>query len=79
MSGIAVVRRRGALRGRRAAPYAGEEAVIAITTLEVLRGALPDRALRMVREWASMHRDELAANWERIQRPDQPVPIAPLP
>ena len=51
------------------AVYAGEEAVIAITTLEVLRGALPDRALRMVREWASMHRDELAANW----RPD-PAP-----
>jgi hypothetical protein len=59
--------------------YAGEEAVIAILTLEVLRGALPDRALRMVREWASIHRDELSANWERIQRPDQPVPIAPLP
>jgi len=61
------------------AVYAGEEAVIAITTLEVLRGALPARALRMVREWASMHRDELAANWDRIQLPDQPIPIAPLP
>ena len=61
------------------AVYAGEEAVIAITTLEVLRGTMPDRALRMVREWASLHRDELDANWERIQLPDQPVPIAPLP
>jgi hypothetical protein len=61
------------------AVYAGEEAVIAIATLEVLRGTLSDRALRMVREWASIHRDELAANWERIQLPDQPVPIAPLP
>jgi len=61
------------------AVYAGDEAVIAITTLEVLRGALPDRALRMVREWASMHRDELTANRDRIQLPDQPVPIAPLP
>jgi hypothetical protein len=61
------------------AVYAGEEAVIAITTLEVIRGALPDRALRMVREWASIHRDELDANWERVQLPDQPVPIAPLP
>jgi hypothetical protein len=61
------------------AVYAGEEAVIAITTLEVIRGGLPDRALRMVREWASIHRDELVANWERVQLPDQPVPIAPLP
>jgi hypothetical protein len=41
---------------------AGEEAVIATATGEVLRGALPDRALRLVREWVSIHRDELAAN-----------------
>jgi hypothetical protein len=43
--------------------YAGEEAVIAISTGEVLRGALPDRALRLVRERVSIHRAELAANW----------------
>src|SRR3954465_12817897 len=61
------------------AVYGGEEAVIAIATLEVLRGTLPDRALRLVREWASLHRDELATNWERVQLPEQPVPIAPLP
>jgi len=61
------------------AVYAGEEAVIAIATGEILRGGLPDRALRMVREWASMHRDELIANWERTQVPEQPAPIAPLP
>ena len=42
------------------AVYAGEEAVIVIATGEILRGGLPDRALRMVREWASMHRDELS-------------------
>ena len=61
------------------AVYAADEAVIAMTTLEVLRGALPERALRMVREWASMHGDELAANGERIQLPETPIPIAPLP
>ncbi len=61
------------------AVYAGEEAVIEIATGEILRGRLPDRALRMVREWALMHRDELAANWERVQVPEQPAPIAPLP
>jgi len=59
--------------------YAGEEAVITIATGEVLRGALPDRALRMVREWASIHHDELVANWKRAQVPEQPAPIAPLP
>ena len=60
------------------AVYADQEAVIAIASGAVLRGALPDRALRMVREWASIHRDELA-NWERTQVLEQPVPIAPLP
>jgi hypothetical protein len=60
------------------AVYAGK-AVIVIATSEILRGGLPDRALRMVREWASMHRDELIANWERTQVPEPPAPIAPLP
>jgi hypothetical protein len=49
------------------AVYADQEAVIAIASGAVLRGSLPERALRMVREWASIHRDELAANWERTQ------------
>jgi len=61
------------------AVYAGEEAVIAIATGDILRGALPERALRMVREWGSILRDELAADWERTQVPTQPTPIAPLP
>lgn len=58
---------------------AGDEAVIEIETDAILRGALPDRTLRLVREWAAIHRDELAANWERLQVPEQPAPIAPLP
>jgi len=61
------------------AAYAGEEVVIALATGEVLRGGMPDRALRLVREWAALHPDELAANWDRLQVPEQPVPIAPLP
>lgn len=61
------------------AVYAGQEALIAIADDELLRGTLPDRALRMVREWRSIHRDELAINWQRTQVPEQPAPIAPLP
>ena len=61
------------------AVYAGDEAVIVIATGEILRGALPDRALRLVRQWASIHRDGLVANWERTQVPEPPTPIAPLP
>ena len=58
--------------------YAGEDASVAIATLEVLAGSLPDRALRLVREWATLHRDELEADWERA-RTGQPLErIAPL-
>ena len=59
--------------------YAGDEVVVATATGELLRGDIPDRALRMVRERAAMPRDELTANWDRIQAPGQPLPIAPLP
>ena len=58
--------------------YAGREASIAIETLEILAGSLPDRAVRLVREWARLHRAELMLDWERA-RSDQPLePIAPL-
>jgi len=35
--------------------YSGQKALIAIETLEVLRGQLPPRALSLVREWAALH------------------------
>jgi hypothetical protein len=61
------------------AAYGDDEAVILIVTGEVLEGHLPPRALRLVREWVEIHRDELRANWVRTQAPGLPVPIAPLP
>lgn len=41
----------------------GQDAAIAIDTLEVLEGRLPRRALALVLEWASEHRAELRENW----------------
>ena len=38
-----------------------------------IRGGLPERALREI------HRDELVANWARVQVPDLPQKIEPLP
>jgi hypothetical protein len=61
------------------AVYSGDEAVVVIETGEVIRGQLPERALRLVREWASIHRDELNTNWELVQVPDSPLPVPPLP
>jgi hypothetical protein len=59
--------------------YAGEDASIAIETLEILGGSLPDRALRLVWEWAKIHREELEADW-RLAREGQPLErIPPLP
>lgn len=48
------------------AAYAGEEVVIALATGAILRGGVSERALRLVREWAALHPEELAANWDRL-------------
>ena len=61
------------------ARYAGEMALVAIADGAVLRGHLPARAIRLVREWLELHRDELVHNWDRVQQPVQPMPIDPLP
>ncbi|MHB8693962.1 MAG: DUF4160 domain-containing protein [Solirubrobacteraceae bacterium] len=47
-------------------------------SLEVLNGSLPPRALRLIREWARMHPDELAENWVLAQALEPLVPIDPL-
>ncbi|MBR4250688.1 MAG: DUF4160 domain-containing protein [Kiritimatiellae bacterium] len=38
--------------------------VVDIGTLEMTEGDLPPRALDLVREWATIHRDELLDVWE---------------
>jgi len=46
---------------------------------EVLAGSsLDPRALHLVREWASLRRDEIMANWERARRNEQLLTIEPL-
>lgn len=59
--------------------YAEHNASVAIETLEVLGGSLPSRALSLVSEWAALHRDELAANWERARAEDPLEAVDPLP
>ena len=58
--------------------YAGRDASIAIESLEVLGGSLPDRALRLVREWAKLHRDELEDDWRRARDHEPLSHIPPL-
>ncbi|BCT69576.1 DUF4160 domain-containing protein [Nitrosospira sp. NRS527] len=60
------------------ARYEGNEVVIDIRTLKVLRGKISRRALALVLEWALKHRDELMEDWELCQRTLAPKKISPL-
>jgi len=61
------------------AQYAEHHGVIAIGSGEVLVGGLPTRALKLVGEWRSLHREELEADWDRARGGGTPEPIDPLP
>jgi len=59
--------------------YYGEySVVIEIGSLMARDGRLPRRAMAMVIEWASEHRDELMDNWLRTQMHQPLNPIQPL-
>jgi hypothetical protein len=60
------------------AEYGDAEAVYEIATLEVMRGKLPRRPHAMVVEWATLHRQELLADWERAQQQLPLEEIEPL-
>ncbi len=44
----------------------------------VLRGTLPPRALRLVREWTQLRHSDLAANWSLARAGRPLVPMEPL-
>lgn len=58
--------------------YGDQAALIEIATLRVLEGRLPRRALALVLEWATQHRDELAENWVKAERHEPLNRIDPL-
>lgn len=43
--------------------YAEYKALLAIKDFGVIEGHLPPKALALVVEWASIHKDELMENW----------------
>ena len=61
------------------AEYAEFEARIAIETLAVLSGNLPARAMGLVIEWATLHRQELQVQWQRASGLEPLSRIDPLP
>lgn len=58
--------------------YAEFEVMINIQTLEIMKGSLPKRALALVLEWASLHRDELKEDWQRCEIGQKLKRITPL-
>ncbi|HET7380624.1 MAG TPA: DUF4160 domain-containing protein [Gaiellales bacterium] len=61
------------------AEYAEHHAAIVIGSNDVLVGSLPSRALKLVTEWGSLHREELEGDWQRAKDGGSPEPIDPLP
>jgi hypothetical protein len=60
------------------ARYGGEKVAIEIGSLRILEGQIPPRALGLVIEWASQHKDELLANWKLAKSNQTPRKIEPL-
>jgi hypothetical protein len=58
--------------------YGEYEVIINIRTLEISKGFMPRRALALVLEWASLHREELMEDWKLCERKQMPVKIEPL-
>ena len=44
--------------------YAGNKALIDTINATVVRGALPNKQLKLVLAWCVLHQDELMQNWE---------------
>lgn len=61
------------------ARYGDFTAVIDIHRLAVLEGHLSPRALGLVIEWASIHKNELLEGFKLAQQMQKPPKIAPLP
>ena len=56
----------------------GEHKITVEIESGTVRGTFPSRALRLVLEWASLHKAELLANWERARQRQPLIRIEPL-
>jgi hypothetical protein len=60
------------------ARYGKDGVAIEISSLRVLEGLIPPRALGLVMEWASQRQKELLNNWNLARKNQPPKKIAPL-
>ena len=61
------------------ARYGDHKVLVDISTLAIISGQLPARAMGLVVEWASMHQDELRSRWEAARNAQPLERIEPLP
>jgi hypothetical protein len=61
------------------ARYGDLEATFSIEACAVLEGGLPGRALKLVEEWAIIHKEQLLVDWQLCQENTLPEKIEPLP
>ena len=61
------------------ARYGDFNALFSIATGELIEGYMPRRAVRLVQDWAELHRPELLNNWHESLKDNPNIkPIAPL-
>ena len=60
------------------AEYGGEKVLIDIRNLSVFAGRLSPRAMGLVNEWATLHQQELMADWEKARAHEELKEITPL-
>ena len=58
--------------------YQDDVAIMGIEPIDLIAGTLPRRQQRLVEAWAELHREELMADWDRLQAGQFPKPIEPL-
>lgn len=58
--------------------YGDCRAVVDIKSGTLIMGNLPRTAMRMVEEWAALHRVEVMEDWDLVRSGKAPFKIAPL-
>ncbi|MEJ2745241.1 MAG: DUF4160 domain-containing protein [bacterium] len=60
------------------AEYGDDSALIDIRNLSVFSGRLSPRVMGLVIEWATLHHQELLADWKRAQAQEELQKIPPI-
>ena len=58
--------------------YSEFTADIKIKDFAVMKGSLPPKAIGLVAEWATLHKEELESNWEASRQKKPLISITPL-